>query len=98
MVAGVSDNEFHDFCDNSMPARITEVEEQGIEGEASRLLLHIEGLTDANPNATQWDAAYHIARRFGLDPGKTRWEPKGTDERGRHLGAFVFERLLAASN
>jgi hypothetical protein len=64
------DTEFLDYCNNRMPARIDRVEEQsGNDGEPSRILLHVHGLIELEPNAEQWDAAYEIARRFGLNPG-----------------------------
>lgn len=94
MVDGVT--EFLEYCNNQMPARIAKVEElPGIDNEPSHILLHLEGLTEPKPNDVQWDAAYHVARQFGLDPFKTRWEPTGTDVRGRHAGYFVFERRHA---
>ena|ERR1700733_10742288 len=97
MVGGLT--EFIDYCNNRMPARIVRVDEQlAINNESSRISLHLEGLIDPKPNAEQWNAAYNVARRFGLHPGKTRWEHTGTDERGRHAGYFVFERWHAHSN
>ena len=93
------DNEFRDYCNNRMPARIVRVEERTrLDKEPSLILLHLDGLIDSKPNDVQWDAAYHIARRFGLHPGTTRWELAGVDDHGRHRGVLVFERWHARSN
>jgi hypothetical protein len=93
------DEEFLDYCNNRLPARIARVEEQpGADNEPSRILLHLEGLIEPKPNDVQWDGAYHVARRFGLNPGKTRWEHVDADERGRHRGVLIFERWHAHSN
>lgn len=93
------DTEFLDCCNNRMPARIDRVEEHSVnDGEPSHILLHLHGLIEFAPNAEQWDAAYQIARRFGLNPGQTRWVSTGTDERGHHAGYLRFERWHADSN
>lgn len=92
-------DEFLDFCNNTMPARIAGLVEQvGVAGDPSRLLLHLTGLLDREPSAEQWDAAHRIARRFGMHPGQTRWEPTSTDARGRHSGTLIFERWHVRSN
>jgi hypothetical protein len=92
-------DDFLDFCNNTMPARIAGVEEHNADaGKFSRIELHLQGLLERDPNTEQWDAAHVIARRFGLHPGQTRWQAGTTNERGRHAGTMVFERWHACSN
>jgi hypothetical protein len=90
--------EFVDFCTNTMPARGATVEIDDSGERPSRLLLHLDQLLQPTLNADQWNAAYHIARRFGFDPSRTRWQALAVDARGLHAGVLVFERLVAAGN
>ncbi len=93
-----SPDDFLDFCNNTMPARIAGID--GLDpqaGESSRIELHLQGLLEREPNPEQWSTAYVIARRFGLHPGQTRWQATTTDERGRHAGTLIFERMHARS-